>query len=544
MAKNIIFAEEAREKILKGARIVAEAVGSTLGPKANNVAIQRPFGGPSVIHDGVSVAKEIELADSSENIGAQLVIEAAQKTNDKAGDGTTTSTILTYAIAKEANKNIAAGSNPMFLRKGMELAKDFIIDQLKKLAKPIETDEEIKQIATISAQDEQIGTLIYSAIKKLGKECIIAVEESPTAGMSIEYKQGMQFDKGWVSPYFVTNPQTGESVIEDAWILITDTKITSNSQFVEWAKNLETVYTASIEGTVPNLPKNIVIIANEVSGIALASLIQNKIQGFANIVAIQSPSHGLNQKGTLEDIAVVTGGTFISEDTGGSISSMSIKDYGRAKRIVSTKSSTMIVDGFGEEKAIASRIKELTATNTDDLSEFDRENLRERIAKLTSGIAVINVGGASDAEMKEKKERCIDAIEATQAAIEEGIVPGGQVAYLSCSLDKFFPETDNLDIQTGIKLTFNAIRAPFRILMENSGYDAGQMLERLQNAKEGEGIDVTDGQIKDVVKAGIIDPVKVSRVALENAVSTAGAIVTTNCLISEEKKDVENAPGT
>lgn len=570
MPKSVIFNEEARTKLLTGAEVVAKAVGSTLGPKANNVAIERPFGSPSVLHDGVSVAKEIDLKDPMENLGAQLIKEAAQKTNDNAGDGTTTATILTYALASEAIKNIAAGANPMMLRKGMEMASKDIITELKGLAKKIKSNDEVKQIATISAQDETIGALIAGAIKKLGNDCIIAVEESNTIGMNVEYKEGMQFDKGWLSPYFITDPNTMEAIVEEPWVIITDIKMNTNVEFTKWAMNLEKLYTMNSDAykqwvesnpqykgvsydQVPKelkqIPKNVVFIMGELTGIALASVVQNKIQGFFNVLAIQAPGYGDKQKEYLQDLAIVTGGTLISSETGGSLSTMKFEDFGHAKKIVSTKDSTMIIDGEGSKEDIKKRVTSLEhILNGNDISEFDKEKLKERIAKLTSGIAVINVGAPSEMEMREKKERCIDAIEATKAAVEEGIVPGGEVAYLNAvvkltEFDKLPKDTKkgiSGDVETGYLLVLNAIEKPFKTLMLNSGYDPGQMLERLDGENDYQnyniGIDVLDGQVKDMIKAGIIDPVKVSRVALENAVSTAGAILTTNCLITEIKE--------
>lgn len=554
MPKQVTFNEEARTKLLTGAKVVADAVGSTLGPKANNVAIERPFGAPSVIHDGVSVAKEIDLEDPMENLGAQLIKEAAQKTNDNAGDGTTTATILTYALASEAAKNIAAGANPMMLRKGMEMAKNDITTELKKLAKDIKTNDEIKQIATISAQDDEIGGLIAGAIDKLGNDCIIAVEESNTIGMSMEYKEGMQFDKGWMSPYFVTDPQSMESIVEDPYIVITDVSINTTTQFMEWARNLEMLYSVQqhpeFEGmdynVVPQnmkqIPKNIVFIVGDLSGIALASVIQNKIAGLFNILAVQAPSFGDKRREYLEDLAIVTGGTVISDETGTSLATMKMEDYGHAKKIVSTKDSTMIVDGAGTTNNIKKRVSQLESIlKGPDLTEFDVEKIKERIAKLTSGIAIINVGAPSEMEMREKKERCIDAIEATKAAVEEGVVPGGETALIRASQDLPMDITSsNKDIMTGIDIVINACLKPFKTLMTNSGYDAGQMMERLNMSMKSEdsiniGIDVMDGNTKDMIKAGIIDPVKVSRVALSNAVSTAGAMITTNCLITEIK---------
>jgi len=569
MAKQISFNEEARTKLLTGAEVVAKAVGSTLGPKANNVAIERPFGSPSVLHDGVSVAKEIDLKDPMENLGAQLIKEAAQKTNDNAGDGTTTATILTYALASEAVKNIAAGANPMMLRKGMELAAKYIIKELKGLSKKIKNNDEVKQIATISAQDDTIGELIAGAIKKLGKDCIIAVEESNTIGMNVEYKEGMQFDKGWLSPYFVTNPNTMEAIVDDPWIVITDIKINTNAEFMKWAMNLEKLYTMQSDGykayseanpqykelpyeQVPKelkqVPKNIVFIVGELTGIALASVIQNKIQGFFNVLAVQAPGYGDKQKEYLEDLAIITGGNLVSTDSGGSLATMKLEDFGHAKKIVSIKDSTMIVDGYGTKAEIEKRVDQLEhILDGNDINEFDKEKLKERIAKLTSGIAVINVGAPSEMEMREKKERCIDAIEATKAAVAEGIVPGGEVIFLEAVIG-LYDDGSNPDIKTGKDIVVRACRKPFEVLMENSGYDAGQMLERLltktsnkEESFEGMGIDVLDGEVKDMIKAGIIDPVKVSRVALENAISTSGAILTTNCLITEIKEDKDGS---
>lgn len=550
MSKSLLFGRPAREKLLAGAKVVCDAVGSTLGPKSSNVCIERPFGTPQTIHDGVGVSKEIDLKDPEENLGAQLIKEAAQKTNDKAGDGTTTATILTYALASEAIKNITAGANPMILRKGMELAQKDIVEELGKLSQKVKTNEEIKQIATISAQDEMIGEMIAGAIEKLGKDCVIAVEESNTVGMDIEYKEGMQFDKGWISPYFMTKIESSEASVEDPFIVITDEKINTNTQFTEWARNIEALYTQTqAEGKDPGtiqrqMPKNIVLIVGELSGIALASVIQNKMQGFLNILAIQAPSYGEKQKEYLQDIALVTGGNLVSKDTGGSIATMKMEDFGHASRVVSTKNNTMIVKGAGDRKKISEYIKRWEHIgNLKETSEFDRERIKERVAKLTSGIAIINVGAPSEMEMREKKERCIDAIEATKAAVEEGIVTGGEVAllYASQELETGVVDDENL----GYQMVLEAVKRPFKVLMENSGYNAGQMLERLNTRmQDGDiknpGIDVIDGEVKDMIKAGIIDPVKVSRVALENAISTAGAILTTNTLITvipEDKND-------
>jgi chaperonin GroEL len=539
MSKKILFGQEAKSKLMDGIKKVSDAVGSTLGPKANNVAIDRAWGSPLVLHDGVSVAKEIDLEDQFENMGAQLIKEAAQKTNDMAGDGTTTATLLTAGIVAMALKNIAAGANAMLLRKGIEIAVDDLVDMLDSFAQPVDTQDKIKSVAVISAQDEKIGTLISNAIEKLGKESIIVVEESGETDITIDYKEGMNFDKGFISPYFITNPELGESALEEPMIVVTDTKITTVPQFASFMQNI----TALNNGAVP---KSIFLIVGELSGNPLASFVVNKVKGVFNVCAVQAPNFGDKQKEILEDIVAVTGGTFISEAKGLSIDKMTLEDFGKAKRIIVTKDGTTIVDGGGDKKRIDSRIKELKNQLRSCENEFEREKLEERLAKLTSGIAVINVGANSEMEMKEKKERCIDAINATKAAISDGVVPGGETALLRAAYNLNEKNIDLIsDVALGYKMVLSACGYPFEVLMDNSGFNDGQMREKLITAweyddKSNIGVDVMDGMLKNMVEAGIIDPVKVTKSALRNAASTAIMVFTTNTLISEVKEKKES----
>ncbi len=521
MAKILKFDSEAREKLLKGINTLTEAVASTLGPKGRNVALDKKWGAPNVVHDGVTVAKEIELEDPFENMGAQLLKEAASKTNDVAGDGTTTATILSQAMVSEGLKNIQAGSNPMILRKGIERGVEALVDELSKMSKKLTTPEEITQVATISAQNEEIGRLISQALAKVGKDGVITVEEGKTLEMNVEYKEGMEFDKGFASPYFVTDTDKMEASIEDPYILITDKKISTAADLVPFLEKFVQV------------SKNMVIIADEVESEALALLIVNKLRGGFNVLAVQAPGFGDRRKEMLQDIAILTGGTVISEDTGKKIESVEIEDLGRAARVTSTKDTTLIVDGKGKKSAIEARIsqirRELEATD----SEFDKEKLQERLAKLTGGVAVINVGAATEIEMREKKERVIDAVAATKAAIEEGIVPGGEVALLRASkvLKNIKAEGEE---KTGLVIVGKAIEGPFNKLMENAGFNAGMMMKVVLESGENFGVDVNDGELKDLVKAGVIDPVKVTRSALQNAASVAAMIMTTNVLIADK----------
>ncbi len=521
MAKILKFDSEAREKLLKGINTLTDAVASTLGPKGRNVAIDRKYGAPQVVHDGVTVAKEIELEDPFENMGAQILKEAASKTNDVAGDGTTTATVLAQAIVSEGLKNIQAGSNPMILRRGIEKAVETLVEELKKMSKKL-TNEEISQVATISAQDETIGKLIAEAINKVGKDGVITVEEGRSLEMSVDYKEGMEFDKGYASPYFVTDADKMEATLEDPYILVTDKKISSMQDLLPFLEKFVQV------------SKTLVIIAEEVEGEALTTLVVNKLRGSFNVLAVGAPGFGDRRKAMLEDIAVLTGGAVISEEPGRKLESVEVDDLGRAARVTSTKDSTLIVDGKGSKKAIESRIaqirKELETTD----SEFDREKLQERLAKLTGGVAVINVGAATEVELKEKKERVIDAVAATKAALEEGIVPGGEVALLRVApaLDKL--RLEDAQEQLGVELVKRAVEKPFRKLVQNAGIDEGVALSQVLNTEGNYGIDVLSGQLKDLVSAGVIDPVKVTRSALQNAASVAIMVMTTNVLIADK----------
>jgi len=533
MAKILKFDTEAREKLLKGINVLAEAVSATLGPRGRNVAIDKKWGAPNVVHDGVTVAKEIDLEDPFENMGAQLLKEAASRTNDVAGDGTTTATVLAQAIVSEALKNIQAGANPMVLRSGIEKAVEALVEELRKMAKKLTTVEETTQVATISAQNEAIGRLISEALNKVGKDGVVTVEESKTMQMNVDYKEGMEFDKGYQSPYFVTDSDKMEASMEDPYILITDKKITAMADLMPFLEKFVQV------------SKTLVIISEEVEGEALTTLVLNKLRGAFNVLAVSAPGFGDRRKEMLEDIAILTGGTVISEETGRKLESAEIEDLGRAGRVTSSKDSTLIVDGKGSKKALDSRIahikKELEASDSD----FDKEKLQERLAKLAGGVAVINVGAATEVEMKEKKERVIDAVAATKAAIEEGIVPGGEVALLRVSkaLDKL--KVGNDEEQLGITLVKKALEKPFRKLVQNAGLDEGVALTKVLASTGNMGIDVTDGEIKDLVKAGVIDPVKVTRTALQNAASVAVMCMTTNVLITDapEKEKTSAMPG-
>lgn len=531
MAKILKFDIEAREKLLKGINTLTDAVASTLGPKGRNVAIDKKWGAPQVVHDGVTVAKEIDLEDPFENMGAQLVKEAASKTNDIAGDGTTTATVLTQAIAQEGLKNIQAGANPMVLRRGIDRAVETLVAELSKISKKLTTKEEITQVATISAQNEEIGRLISESIEKVGKDGVITVEEGKSMIMSVDYKEGMEFDKGFASPYFLTDADRMEASLEDPYILITDKKISAASDLVPFLEKFVQV------------SKTLVIIAEEVEGEALTLLILNKLRGGFNVLAITAPGFGDRRKAMLADIATLTGGKVISEETGGKLETVEIEDLGRAGRVTSSKDSTLIVDGKGTKKEIDARISQIKKEIAGTDSEFDKEKLQERLAKLTGGVAVINVGAASEVEMKEKKERVIDAVAATKAALEEGIVPGGETALLRVgkALGALKLEGDE---KTGVEIVRKAIQKPFEKLMENSGFNSGMMLKEVSEATVNFGVDVMDGKVKDLIKAGIIDPVKVTRTALQNASSVAIMVMTTNVLITDapEKEKAPSMP--
>lgn len=524
MSKLLKFDAEAREKLLKGVDILTEAVSSTLGPKGRNVAISKSWGAPSVVHDGVTVAKEIELEDPFENMGAQLLKEAASKTADVAGDGTTTSTILARAMVSESLRAIANGANPMILKKGIELAVNTLVLELKKISKKLITPEEIEQVATISASSEEIGKMISEAIKKVGKDGVITVEEGKSIDTTVDHKEGMEFDKGFLSHYFVTDPNKMEATLDGGVsILITDKKISSSSELVPF-----------MEKFVSGGRKSLVIIADEIEGEALALLILNKLRGVMDILAISAPGFGDRRKEMLEDIAILTGGRVLSEETGEKLDSVDPEAIlGKALRVTATKDSTLIVGGEGKKSLIEARINQLRVSISQTDSEFDREKLAERLAKLTGGVAVINVGAATEVELKEKKERVIDAVAATKAAIEEGIVPGGEITLIRIkdSLDTLKVEGEE---KLGVEIVKNALSEPFKKLMSNAGLDEGLMLAKVSEVKGNLGVDVSDGTIKDLVKAGVIDPVKVTRSALQNASSVSVMLATTNVLIADK----------
>lgn len=522
MAKQLLYSAEARTKLKAGVDKLSAAVATTLGPKGRNVALDKKWGAPSVIHDGVTVAKEIELEDPFENMGASLVKEAASKTNDVAGDGTTTATILAQAIVEEGIKNITAGANPMILKKGVEKATEAIVAELKKMAKKVAGQEEIEQIATISAADPAIGKLIAEALDKVGPDGVVTVEEGKGLDLSVEYKEGMEFDRGFVSAYFVTDPDKMQSVIEDAHILITDQKIASLNDLLAFLENFVKV------------SKSLVIIADEVEGEALATLVVNKLRGTFNVLAIKAPGFGDRRKEMLEDIAILTGGTVISEDMGRKLESVTIDDLGRADRVVSDKDNTIIVGGKGSKSAIDGRIKQIKTQVETTESDFDREKLEERLAKLSGGVAVINVGAATEIELKEKKERVDDAVHATKAAVEEGYVVGGGVALLRAgkSLEKLGLNGE-ADERIGVEIVRDALKKPLAKLAENAGADAGWVVREVEKSTGNVGFNALSSKFQDLVTAGVIDPVKVTRSALQNAASVAMMILTTEALITD-----------
>jgi len=520
LAKQLIYAEEARRKLLSGVNKLTDAVSTTLGPKGRNVALDKKWGAPNVVHDGVTVAKEIDLEDPFENMGAQLIKEAASKTNDVAGDGTTTATILAAAIINEGLKNITAGVNPMILKKGLESGVEAVVAELKKMAKKVSTKEEIAQVATISAADTTIGNLIAAALDKVGKDGVVTVEESKGLETNVEYKEGMEFDRGYVSPYFVTSPEKMEASIENPHILITDKKVTAIADLLPLLEKLVQV------------TKDLVIIADDIEGEALATLVVNKIRGTMNILAIKAPGFGDRRKEMLEDIAILTGGTFLSEDTGIKFENVQPNDLGRADKVTGDKDNTIIVGGKGQKSAIEARIKQIKIQIEKTTSDFDKEKLQERLAKLSGGVAVVNVGAATEIELKEKKERVNDAVQATKAAIEEGFVVGGEVAFLRSigSLEGVKAEGDEL---VGIKILREALKKPLRLLAENAGADSGWVVKEVEKTTGNYGFNALTGKFEDLVAAGVIDPVKVTRSALQNAASVAMMVLTTEALITD-----------
>lgn len=537
-AKQLLYGDEARRKLKVGVDKLARAVVTTLGPKGRNVALDKKWGAPQVIHDGVTVAKDIELEDPFENMGAQLVKEAASKTNDVAGDGTTTATLLAQAIVDEGLRNVSAGANPMIVRHGLEKACELAVKEIQSMSKKVTTKEEKAQIAKISAASDEIGQLISDAMEKVGNNGVITVEESKGLKMEVEYKEGMQLDKGYVSPYFVTNSEKMEAEIETAHILITDQKISAIGDLLPMLENFVKV------------SKNLVIIADDIDGEALAVLVVNKLKGTFNALAVKAPGFGDRRKEMLSDIAVLTGGTLISEELGRKLDSVKVEDLGKADRVVSTKDETVIVGGKGKKSEIQARISQIQKQIELTDSTYDKEKLQERLAKLSGGVAVISVGAASETELKEKKLRVEDAVHATKAAVEEGIVPGGGVALLKArkGLKRTRLEGDEL---VGANILFNALEKPLRMIVENAGMDSGWVVRELEHREEEAGkgdnigYNVISMEFEDMVKSGIIDPAKVTRTALQNAVSVATMILTTETLVTEvvEKKNAGATAG-
>lgn len=527
-AKQLLYNEAARQAIYRGVHKLAKAVVATLGPKGRNVVIDKKFGSPTVTKDGVTVAKEIELEDPFENMGAQMVREVASKTSDVAGDGTTTATVLAEAIFREGLKYVTSGANPIAIQRGIQKAVDAVVAHLDKIAKPVKDKEEIKQVATVSANwDTAIGEIIADAMDKVGKDGTITVEEAKSIETTLEVVEGMQFDRGYLSPYFVTNPDTMECRLEDAYILVYEKKISSLKDILPL---LEQVAKAG---------KPLLVIAEDVEGEALATLVVNKLRGTLQCCAVKAPGFGDRRKAMCEDIAILTGGRFISEDLGIKLENVKLEDLGRAKTVVVDKETTTIVEGYGKPSEIQGRINQIRRQIEETTSDYDREKLQERLAKLAGGVAVIHVGAATETEMKEKKARVEDALHATRAAVEEGIVPGGGVALIRClpALEKI--EVANDDERIGVEIVKRAIEEPLRALANNAGVEGSVIVEEVKRRKGNEGYNVVTGQFEDLVKAGVVDPKKVTRTALQNAASIASLLLTTECLITEipEKKE-------
>ncbi len=529
--KQIVYADDARRAILRGVDALSNAVKATLGPKGRNAVIEKKFGAPTITKDGVTVAKEIELKDPIENMGAQLVKEVASKTSDDAGDGTTTATILAQVIFREGMRNVSAGSNAMEIKRGIDKAVEGVIEELKKFSKPCQTKKEISQIGTISANnDKTIGDLIAEAMEKVGKDGVITVEEAKSMTTSLDVVEGMQFDRGYISPYFVTDPERMECVLEDALILIHEKKISTMKDLLPLLEQ------------VAKMGKPLLIIAEEVEGEALATLVVNKLRGTLATCAVKAPGFGDRRKAMLEDLAVLTGGQEISEDLGLKLENIKISDLGRAKRITVDKDNTTIVEGAGDKNKIQGRVKQIKAQIEETTSDYDREKLQERLAKIVGGVAVINVGAATETEMKEKKARVEDALHATKAAVEEGIVPGGGVALLRCipAVEKLKGEGDQ---QIGLNIVRRALEEPLRQIAGNAGAEGSVVVERVKKEKTNWGFDAVSEQFVDMLEAGIIDPTKVTRTALQNAASVAGLMLTTEVIVAEIPEEKKSAPG-
>ena len=521
-AKKLVYAEDARKSLRTGIDILADAVKITLGPRGRNVVLDKKFGPPQVCSDGVTIAKEIELPDAFQNMGAQLLKEAATKTNDAAGDGTTTSIVLSQAIIHEGFKNVTAGANPMAIKRGIDHAVARIVGELQGMAQVVETRERIGQVASLSAHEDAIGETIAEAMEKVGKDGVITVEESRGLTDEIEYVEGMQVDRGYTSPYFITNSDRMEAVIEDAYLIITDKKVSSVADLVP-----------ALEKLLQAGQKNVVIVAEDIDGEALATLVVNKLRGIMNVLAVKAPGFGDRRKAMLEDIAILTGGTVISEETGRRMDSATIEDFGRARRVSSTKDDTTIVEGHGSEEAIQARINQLKAQIEDTTSEYDREKLQERMAKLSGGVAVIKVGAATEIELKERKARVEDALSATRAAVEEGIVPGGGVALVRAQRALDTVEGLTVDEFVGINVIRRALDQPLKLIVENAGSEGAVVLNQVKHQSDDYGYDAELGEFGPMLERGIIDPVKVTRSALQNAASVAGMVLTTESMITE-----------
>ena len=535
-AKQLVFSEDARRRLQQGIDVVANAVGTTLGPKGRNVAVDRKFGSPTITHDGVTVAKEIELEDPFANMGAQLLKEAATKTNDIAGDGTTTSTVLAHAIVTEGLKNLAAGANPMRLKLGISQGVETVVAALRKMSQKIETKEEIASVATNSAADPEIGKLISDVMDKVGKDGVITVEESKSLQFETEYVEGMQFDRGYISAYFITDPEHMEAVIPDPYILIYDKKISAAQDIVP-----------VLEKLVQIGKRDLVIIAEDIDGEALATLVLNKLRGMLNVLAVKAPGFGDRRKAMMQDIAALTGGQVISEETGRKLETTTLTDLGKAEKVVTDKDNTTIVGGKGDSAQIKGRIEQIRVEIDKSTSDYDKEKLQERLAKLSGGVAIIRVGAATETELKEKKHRVEDALSATRAAIEEGIVPGGEIVFINAvaALDKVKMTGDDETI--GVAIVRKALEAPIRKLAENAGQDGAVIIENVRRLAKEQGnkhlgYNVITGEYCDMLKVGVIDPLKVVRGALENAASIAAMILTTECLITDVPEKEKSGP--
>ena len=537
MAKQVAFNEEARRALKRGVDVVADAVKTTLGPRGRNVAIDKKFGSPTVTHDGVTVAKEIELKDPFENMGARLLVEAATKTNDVAGDGTTTATVLAQAIVHEGLRQVAAGANSMMIKRGLDKGTAVLLQAIRDLAKPVNDRTDISSVATISAADSSIGDLIAEVMDKVGKDGVITVEEGKGLGYETEYTEGMQFDRGYISAYFVTNSDRMESDLEDPYILITDKKISSIQEILPVLEK------------VLQFTKNFVIIAEDIDGEALPTLVLNKLRGTINVLAIKAPGFGDRRKAMLQDIAILTGGTVISEEIGRKLDSATVEDLGRARRVIANKDETTVIEGRGDEDAIKARIDQIRAQIETTTSDFDREKLQERLAKLAGGVAVLKVGAATEPELKERKHRVEDALSTARAAVEEGIVPGGGIALLSVlpALDKVEPA--NQDEKAAVLILRRALEEPIRQLARNAGEDGAVIIDTVRRLQKDQGdstlgYNVITGEYGSMVEMGIIDPAKVTRSALQNAVSIASMILTTDALVADiPEKEAAPAPG-